>query len=58
MYAFCLSFPVRRGRATVALKHVGFVPREWLAAKGPKPRSQGPRPRSTVTGRKGPYERG
>ena len=30
MYAFSLSCP----GATFALPHVGFVPREWLAAKG------------------------
>ena len=30
MYVFCLSFP----RATFALQHDGFVPRDWLAAKG------------------------
>ena len=30
MYASCLSFP----SATFAPQHAGFVPREWLAAKG------------------------
>ena len=50
----CLSYP----SATFALQHGGFVPREWLAAKGPQPRSQGPLPRSTVTGGKGTRERG
>ena len=30
MYVFCLSCP----SATFALRHGGFVPREWLAAKG------------------------
>ena len=30
MYVFCLSCP----SATFALQHGGFVPREWLAAKG------------------------
>ena len=30
MYAFCLSYP----SATFALQHGGFVPREWLPAKG------------------------
>ena len=31
MYAFCLS----RSCATFALQYGGFVPREWLAVKGP-----------------------
>ena len=30
MYAFCLSYP----RATFALQYGGFVPHEWLGAKG------------------------
>ena len=30
MYAFCLSCP----GATFALQHDGFVPHEWLGAKG------------------------
>ena len=30
MYVFCLSCP----SATFALQRGGFVPREWLAAKG------------------------
>ena len=30
VYVFCLSCP----SATFALQHSGFVPREWLAAKG------------------------
>ena len=30
MYAFCLFCP----SSTFALQHGGFVPREWLAAKG------------------------
>ena len=30
MYAFCLHCP----SATFALQYGGFVPREWLAAKG------------------------
>ena len=30
MYVFCLSCPI----ATFALQRGGFVPREWLAAKG------------------------
>ena len=30
MYVFCLSCP----SATFALQHGGFVPREWLSAKG------------------------
>jgi len=30
IYAFCLPCP----NATFALQHAGFVPREWLAAKG------------------------
>ena len=30
MYAFCLSCP----SATFTLQRCGFVPREWLAAKG------------------------
>ena len=30
MYAFCLSCP----SATFALQYGGFVPREWIAAKG------------------------
>ena len=30
MYVFCLSCP----NATLALQRGGFVPHEWLAAKG------------------------
>ena len=30
MYVFCLSCP----SATFAFQHSGFIPREWLAAKG------------------------
>ena len=37
MYVFCLSCP----SATFALQHGGFVPLEWLAAKGPIEPKQG-----------------
>lgn len=54
MFAFSLSCL----SATFALLHGSFVPRERLAAKGLQPRSQGPLPRSTGTGRKGPLVEG